>query len=69
MKVLQTIPFEEWFYAHELLPACEKLIPKLGSITSTSIGNNMRLLISKGVIQKRWDSSSRTYQYIFIMVI
>ena len=62
-KVLETLPYDEWVFAHELVPACEKLIPKMGNITSRSVSQYFRLLVSKGELQSKWNKKERKYEY------
>ena len=62
-KVLQTLSYDEWFFAHQLVPACEKIIPKMGNITSRSISQYFRLLVDKRVLQRKYDTKLKKYQY------
>tara|TARA_B100000424_G_C22902366_1_gene479950 strand:- start:686 stop:973 length:288 start_codon:yes stop_codon:yes gene_type:complete len=62
-KVLQTISYDEWFYAHELVDDCSKLIPSTGNITSRSISQYFRLLVDKRVLQRKYDTKLKKYQY------
>ena len=62
-KVLQTLSYDEWFFAHQLVPACEKIIPSRGNITSRSISQYFRLLVSNGELQSRWNKRENKYEY------
>ena len=71
-EVIQTLPFDKWYYAFQIK---DKMLECLnttwdgrkskfkGNVSSTSVGKNMRLLVSRGVIEKRWCKKVKAYQY------